>query len=92
MSSGSAHTTSDTVALVLFSHVISHLARQSHSKALPRRSLRKRRRRESSQRNKVDASDGLEETYRSISESRSMKTSLGKDLMLLFAKDLKQQE
>ena len=42
MASGPAHTTSDTVALVLFSHVISHFARQSHSKALPRRSLGRR--------------------------------------------------
>lgn len=39
ISSGPAHTTSDTVALVFFNHVISHLARQSHSKALPLRSL-----------------------------------------------------
>lgn len=42
ISSGPAHTTSDTVALVFFSHVISHLARQSHSKALPLRSLQRR--------------------------------------------------
>lgn len=42
MSSGPVHKTSDTVALVLFSHVKSHLARQSHSKALPRKSLHKR--------------------------------------------------
>lgn len=46
MSSGAAHTTSDTVALVLLSHDISHLARQSHSKALPRRSLQEGKRRE----------------------------------------------
>lgn len=39
MASGPTHATLDTVALVLFSHVISHLARQSHSKAFPRRSL-----------------------------------------------------
>lgn len=42
MASGPAHTTSDTVALVPFSHIISHFARQSHSKALPRRSLARR--------------------------------------------------
>lgn len=41
ISSGPEQTTSDTVALVLFSQVISHFARQSHSKALPRRSLRR---------------------------------------------------
>lgn len=46
MSSGAVHTTSDTVALVLLSHDISHLARQSHSKALPRRSLRENKRQE----------------------------------------------
>lgn len=42
MLSGPAHTTSDTVVLVLFSHIISHLALQSHSKALPRKSLQGR--------------------------------------------------
>lgn len=46
MSSGAAHTTSDTVALVLRSHDINHLARQSHSKALPRRSLQENKREE----------------------------------------------
>lgn len=45
-SSGAVHTTSDTVALVLLSHDISHLARQSHSKALPRRSLQENKRQE----------------------------------------------
>lgn len=42
ISSGPAHRISDTEALVLFSHIISHLARQSHSNALPLRSLLKK--------------------------------------------------
>lgn len=46
MSSGAAHTTLDTVALVLLNHDINHLARQSHSKALPRRSLQGKQRQE----------------------------------------------
>lgn len=39
MSLGPAQKTSDTVAFVFFSHVISHLFSQSHWKELPRRSL-----------------------------------------------------
>lgn len=39
MSLGPAHGTSDTVAFVFFSHVISHLFSQLHWKEFPRRSL-----------------------------------------------------
>lgn len=47
--SGPAHSTLDTLALVLFSHAINHLAPQSHWKAFPRRSLQGRRRSNHSQ-------------------------------------------
>lgn len=43
MSLGPAQKTSDTVAFVFFSHVISHLFSQLHWKELPRRSLMKGR-------------------------------------------------
>lgn len=39
ISSGPVQRTSETVAFVLFSHIISHFARQSHSNTLPLRSL-----------------------------------------------------
>lgn len=95
MLSGPAHATLDTVALVLFSQVINHLARQSHSKAFPRRSLQGRRGSKHSQhcwekcwrRGKAERKEGP--THSSMSESKSEKSSLGKNLMLLLANDLK---
>lgn len=89
-SSGAVHTTSDTVALVLLSHDINHLARQSHSKALPRRSLRENKRQEVAKgpHNRKKDVCHTDTTYSSMRESKSMKMSLGRNLMLLFAKDL----
>lgn len=98
-SSGAAQKTSDTVALVLFSHVMSHFTRQSHSKALPRKSLWNRttvchcRKAcwEAATSEFIKQQKGkviTRRTHSSISESRSAKRSRGRALMLLFAKDL----